>query len=91
MASWDQSGGDLPCTTLPHCRLRPRMRAGFMVMAADGGPRGVGDLLRLLLRQYVEERFGVPGGHDWSGADRRKGPEENDYGSMDMARSWGSS
>ena len=27
-----QSGGDLPCTTLPRCRLRPRTRAGFVVV-----------------------------------------------------------
>ena len=54
-----QSGGDLPCTTLPRCRLRPRTRAGFVVVAAEGGPGGAGDLLRLLLRQYVEESFGA--------------------------------
>ena len=35
--SWDQSGGDLPCTTLPHYRLRPRTHAGFVVVAAEGG------------------------------------------------------
>ena len=52
-----QSGGDLPCTTLPRCRLRPRTRAGFVVVA-EGGRGGAGDLLRLLLRQYVEESFG---------------------------------
>ena len=52
-----QSGGDLPCTTLPRCRLRPRTRAGFVVMAAEGGRVGVGDLLRPLLRVYVQERF----------------------------------
>ena len=40
MAFWDQSGGDLPCTTLPRCRLRPRTRAGFVVVVAEGS-RGV--------------------------------------------------
>ena len=35
-----QSGGDLPCTTLPRCRLRPRTRAGFVVVAAEGGRGG---------------------------------------------------
>ena len=35
-----QSGGDLPCTTLPSYRLRPRTRDGFVVVAAEGG-RGV--------------------------------------------------
>ena len=37
-----QSGGDLPCTTLPRCRLRPRPRThvDFVVVAAEGG-RGV--------------------------------------------------
>ena len=35
-----QSGGDLPCTTLPRCRLRPRTRAGFVVVATEGGPGG---------------------------------------------------
>ena len=86
-----QSGGNLPCTTLPRCRLRPRMRAGFVVVVAEGGLWGAGDLLRLLLRQYVQESFGAPGGHGWSGADRRKGPEENKCGSLAMAGSWGSS
>ena len=54
-----QSGNDLPCTTLPRCWLRPRTRAGFMIVAAVGGPGGAGDLLRLLLRQYVGESFGA--------------------------------
>ena len=54
-----QSGGDLPCTTLPRCRLRPRTRASFVVVAAEGGPGGASDLLRLLMRQYVEESFGA--------------------------------
>ena len=54
-----QSGSDLPCTTLPRCRLRPRTRGGFMVVAAEGGRGGAGDLLRLLLRQYVQESFGA--------------------------------
>ena len=56
-----------------------------------GRPGGAGDLLRLLLRQYVQESFGAPGGHGWSGADRRKGPEENECVSLAMAGSWGSS
>ena len=67
------------------------MRAGFVVVAAEGGRGGAGDLLRLLLRQYVQESYGVPGGHGWSGANRRKGPEENECGSLAMAGSWGSS
>ena len=33
------------------------MRAGFVVVAAEGGREGAGDLLCLLLRQYVEESF----------------------------------
>ena len=100
--------------SLPRCRLRPRTRAGFMVVAAEGGRgelaisfvcscestskralerarSGATDVLRLLLRQYVQESFGVPGGHGWSGAYRRKGPEENECGSLAMAGSWGSS
>ena len=32
-----------------------------------------------------------PGDHGWSGADRRKGPKENECGSVAMAGSWGSS
>jgi hypothetical protein len=44
-----------------------------------------GDVLHLLLRQYVQESFGARGGHGWSGADRRKGPKENDCGSLAMA------
>ena len=35
------------------------MRAGFVVVAAEGGRGGAGDLLRLLLRQYIEESFGA--------------------------------
>lgn len=35
------------------------MRAGFVVVAAEGGRGGAGDLLRLLLQQYVEESFGA--------------------------------
>ena len=40
--SWDQSGGDLPCTTLPRCRLRPCTRTGFVVVEAEGGRGGRG-------------------------------------------------
>ena len=54
-----QSGSDLPCTTLPCCRLRPRTRAGFVLVVAEGGRGGPSDLLRLLLRQYIEESFGA--------------------------------
>ena len=107
---------DLPCTTLPRCRLRPRPRThvDFVVVAAEGGwgepaisfvcscdstskralehaRSGAADVLRLLLRQYVQESFGAPRGHGWSGADRRKGPVENECGSLAMAGSWGSS
>ena len=40
--SLDQSGGDLPCTTLHRCRLHQRTRAGFVVVAAEGGRVGGG-------------------------------------------------
>ena len=59
--------------------------------ALERARSGATDVLRLLLRQYVQESFGVPGGHGWSGANRRKGPEENECGSLAMAGSWGSS
>ena len=59
--------------------------------ALERARSGAADVPRLLLRQYVQESFGVPGGHGWSGADRRKGPEENKCGSLAMAGSWGSS
>ena len=52
---------------------------------------GATDVLRLLLRQYVQELFGVPVGHGWSSTNRRKGPEKNECGSLAMAGSWGSS
>ena len=35
------------------------MRAGFVVVAVEGGRGGAGDLLRLLLREYVQESFGA--------------------------------
>ena len=59
--------------------------------ALERARSGAADVPRLLLRQYVQESFGAPGGHGWSGADRRKGPEENKCGSLAMAGSWGSS
>ena len=59
--------------------------------ALERARSGAADVLRLLLRQYVQESFGAPGGHGWSGADRRKGLEENECGSLAMAGSWGSS
>ena len=59
--------------------------------ALERARSGAADVPRLLLRQYVQESFGAPGGHGWSGADRRKGPEENECGSLAMAGSWGSS
>ena len=61
----------------------------FRGRGGGGRPGGAGVLLRLLLRQYVQESFGAPGGHGWSGADRRKGSEENDCGSLAMDGSWG--
>ena len=59
--------------------------------ALEHARSGATNVLRLLLRQYVQESFGAPGGHGWSGADRRKGLEENKCGSLAMAGSWGSS
>ena len=59
--------------------------------ALERARSGAADVPRLLLRQYVQESFGAPGGHGWSGANRRKGSEENKCGSLAMAGSWGSS
>ena len=53
--------------------------------ALESARSGATDVPRLLLRQYVQERFGAPGGHGWSGADRRNGPEENKCGPLAMA------
>ena len=73
---------------LAHAR-RLRGRGG------GGRPGGADDLLLLLLRQYVQENLVARPErghrHGWSGADRRKGPEENECGSLAMAGSWGSS
>ena len=35
------------------------MRASFVVVAAEGGRADAGDVLNLLLRQYIEESFGA--------------------------------
>ena len=59
--------------------------------ALERAQSGAADVPRLLLRQYVQESFEALGGHGWSGADRMKGPEENECGSLAMAGSWGSS
>ena len=48
--------------------------------ALERARSGAADVPRLLLRQYIQESFRAPGGHGWSGADRRKGPEENKCG-----------
>lgn len=68
LASTEWSSGGLPGTKAAAtyhvllflaAALHPRTRVGFVVMAAEGGPGGAGDLLCLLLRQYVEESFGA--------------------------------
>ena len=79
------------------CRLRGRVL--LFVCSSDStskralehARREAAYVPRLLLRQYVQESFRAPGGHGWSGAHRRKGPEENECGSLAMDGSWGSS
>ena len=50
-----QSGGDLPCTTLPCYRLSPRTRASFVVVAAEGG-RGVPAISFVCSRDSTSKR-----------------------------------
>ena len=60
LASTEWSSGGLPGTRAAATYdVLLFLAAGFVVVAAEGGPGGPGDLLRLLLRQYVEESFGA--------------------------------
>ena len=60
LASTEWRSGGLPgIRAVATYRVLLLLAAGFVVVAAEGSLGGAGDLLRLLMRQYVKESFGA--------------------------------